>query len=200
MNKDEIISDAPVSSGEELYSTLNSISGMDAESLETDLPGEVKADTDGRIHYQGPIEITAITGEVTAARNEASEVYWLTDGKTSYWMDEKGGLHEGHNHRVEEIHRLGQEILEPGEEKEFVVEGQQPGLFTSGPLQYIPKSCRETLRQQIENEEEIDMTQYAVGLNEDLDETAESMARELNKVLRRKPEYEKRERKGTQLR
>lgn len=200
MDTNQIISQAPVESGEELYSQLNSIPEMEAEKIETVLPGEVKADIDGRIHYKGDIEITAITGDVTAARNEASKIYWMTDGQNTYWMDENGELHEGANHRVEELHRIGEQILEPREEKEFVIQGQQPGLFTSGPLQRIPKARRETLRKQVENEEEIDMTEYAEGLNEDVDETAESMARELNKILRRKPEYEKRERNGTRLR
>jgi hypothetical protein len=198
---EQIISRAPVDSGEELYTALNGIPQMEAETMDTELPGEVKGDLDGRIHYRGDVEMTAIAGDVTAVRNEASEIYWLTDGEDSYWMDEKGELHEGENHRVEQLHQLGQELLEPEpEEQEFVIAGQQPGLFTSGPLQYIPKPRREKLREKVENSEEIDMTEYAEGLNEDVDETAESMARELNKKLRRKPEYEPRKRNGTLLR
>lgn len=200
METEEILSRTPVSSGEELYSTLNSVAGIDAETVDTDLSGEVKANSDGRMLYQGTTHMTAVAGEVTVLRNEASEIYWLTDGENTYWID-NGELKAGENHRAEQLHRIGQKILEPEtEEQGFVIPGQQPGLFTSGPLQYIPEKRREQLRQEIEEEKEIDMMQYSGNLNEDPQETAESMARELNKVLRRKPGYEPRERNGTLLR
>lgn len=200
VNTEEIISKTPANSGEELYSTLNHIPDAETETVETDLPGELKANTEGLIHYQGPVEITAIAGEITAARAETSEVYWLTDGQNSYWIDEQGELRQGDNHRIEEIHRLGQKILEPEEkDEELNLMNPKPGLLTSGPLQYIPQHKRQKLRKRVEQRQQIDMMEYAEGLNEETGETAESMARELNKVLRRKPEYEPRNRKGTQL-
>lgn len=200
MDPEEIISRASVNSGEELYSTLNRVPGIDAGVIETNLPGNLKANSEGLMYYQGEVEISAVAGEVTAARNEASEIYWCTDGENTYWMED-GELREAGNHRVEELHRVGQQILEPEtDEQEFFIEGQQPGLFTSGPLQIIPEGRRGKLRQQIEDQEEIDMMQYSGNLGEDPRETAESMARELNKKLRRKPGYQQRRRNGTVLR
>ena len=201
MDPQNLFSKARVKSGEELYSKLNEAPGESAEVIETGLPGELNINPEGLLHYQGPVEISAFVGEVTVARNEGSEVYWMTDGSTNYWLDNEGEFRLGDNHRLQQLHKIGKQVLEPQENKEddLSIEGQQPGLFTSGPLQYIPNKRREKLRSEIENSSDIDMMEYARNLNEDPQETAESMARELNKKLRRGSQYEPRKRKGTKL-
>ena len=200
MGVEEILSDARVNSEADLYSKLDEASGAKSETVETELPGEVNISPEGLLHYQGTVEISAVAGEVTVARNEDSEIYWMTDGDITYWVDSDGGINKGDDYRLEQLHRLGNKVLEPeGQKDELRIEGQQPGIFTSGPLQHIPKQRRGELRRELEKGREIDMVKYTKGLNEDSYETAESMARELNKKLRRASEFEGRAREETIL-
>ena len=201
MDFQDLLSKTRVESGEELYSKLNEAPGKEAESIDTGLPGDLTMNPEGLMHYEGPVEMSAFVGEVTVARNEGSQVYWMTDGENNYWLDNDGEFRSGDNHRLQQLHKIGKQVLEPqGDREDFLrIEGQQPGLFTSGPLQYIPDGRREKLRLELESNADIDMMEYAGNLDDDAQETAESMARELNKKLRRDSQYESRKRKGTKL-
>ena len=130
MQFEKALSETPLESAEELYSALNHaayagkdyretdlerIESVEAGEMLADLPGEVKASSEGLIYYQGEIELTAIAGDVTAARNEDTDIYWLTDGEETYWIKETG-LEQTDNYIVEQLHVLGQQILQSDEE------------------------------------------------------------------------------------
>lgn len=206
MDTEEIISNVRAESEEELYSKLNQARNLTDPLVQTKLPGDTYISSTGLLNYDGEVQMTAVIGDITVARDEITGTYWFTEGDTSYWLnDDDGKVEPGENHRVEQLHRIGNQILEPVREQEkqkneLRIEGQQPGLFTSGPLQYIPNARRDELRREIESADEIDMREYAKGLNEDPYETAESMARELSGKLRRTSNFDERDREGTVLR
>ncbi len=92
MNSGEILSELPVESYEELYSRLNQAAEINGEPVKTDLEGELEVQNDGLAHYQGAEEFTAVTGNVTGARSEDSEVYWFTVGEKTHWLNQEREL------------------------------------------------------------------------------------------------------------